>query len=110
MFHQKRTWSITKVSTIDELARNLYENTWDTFTGFDLEGVLYLNDSFCENSAQEYAVVVKEDNNYFQIESITFSWLNGIDLVWGAISKMQSQHETGKYNFYLPVEVHLDQA
>lgn len=110
MFHKNRTWSITKVSSIDELARNLYEDTWDTCTGFELEGVLYLNDSFCENSAQEYAVVVKEGNNYFQINSITFSWLNDIDIVWGAIYKMQEQHETGNFTLYLPVEVPQAQA
>lgn len=110
MFHNNRTWNIIKVSSMDELAKKLFEDTWDTCTGFDLDDVLYLNDSTCPDGAQEYATVVREGDAYFQIESTTFSWLKDINLAWGAINELQEQYKLKNYNFHLPVEVTLDRA
>lgn len=56
--------------TPEELAEKLTGSTWTLCTGFELEGVLFLNDSFSEDSAQEYAVIKAGH----QVESITFSW------------------------------------
>jgi len=70
MIHGKRTFHVGAVATPEELAEKLTGSTWTLCTGFELDGVLFLNDSFSEDSAQEYAVI--EDGH--QVESITFSW------------------------------------
>ena len=70
MIHNKRTFHVGVVATPEELAEKLTGSTWTLCTGFELDGVLFLNDSFSEDSAQEYAVI--KDGH--QVESITFSW------------------------------------
>ena len=72
MIHQKRTFGVADVQTIEELAEKLTETTWTLCTGFRFRGLLFLNDSFTEGTAQEYAVVRESD--MCQLESITFSW------------------------------------
>ena len=70
MVHTKRQYNIAKVETVEELAEKLKATTWTLCTGFEHEGCLFLNDSFTEDSAQEYAVI----KSGRQVESITFSW------------------------------------
>ena len=70
MIHDKRKYNIAKVDSTAELAEKLKQCTWCLCTGFELEGCLFLNDSFTEDSAQEYAII--KDGR--QVESITFSW------------------------------------
>lgn len=70
MIHLQRRYNVRDVSTPEELADELDGTTWCLCTGFRLEGFLFLNDSFSEDSAQEYAVI--EFGR--QVESITFSW------------------------------------
>ena len=77
MIHKHRTFQIAEdVTRIALLAENLTQHTWTLCTAFklvtapDAEPLLFLNDSFSENGAQEYAVI--RDGR--QIESITFSW------------------------------------
>ena len=77
MIHATRVFQvIEEVRSIADLAENLTENTQTLCTAFklvsapDAEPLLFLNDSFSENSAQEYAVV----RGGRQVESITFSW------------------------------------
>lgn len=70
MIHKRRRYDVKKVETVDELAEEVTRCTWTCCTGFELKGYLFLNDSFTEDSGQEYAVV--KDGR--QVESITFSW------------------------------------
>jgi len=70
MIHTERRFLVDRVSSAEQLAQKLCSITWTLCTGFELDGLLFLNDSFSEDSAQEYAVV----RNGKQIESITFSW------------------------------------
>lgn len=70
MVHTKRCFNVAKASSVDELAEQITQSTWALCTGFELDGYLFLNDSFTEDSAQEYAVV----KDCHQVESITFGW------------------------------------
>lgn len=77
MIHSNRTFQILEeVTSIGELAETLTQHTWTLCSAFKLtvdpsaSPLIFLNDSFSENGAQEYTVVW----NGRQIESITFSW------------------------------------
>ena len=108
MIHANRVFQIVEEMTdIASLAESLTQHTWTLCTAFrlvtppDAVPLLFLNDSFSENGAQEYAVI----RNGRQVESITFSWCsraeahNHIDwLVQGG---------GGDYG---PVEAHLEPA
>lgn len=82
MLHQHRRFGVITVQSVGELVENLTEHTWTLCTGFSLQGLLFLNDSFSEDGAQEYAVV--RDGR--QIESLTVSWMSRaeawIDVDW----------------------------
>ena len=79
MVHGERVFSIAKVDTAEELAEKLRPDiTWCCCNGFDLDGVLFLNDAFSVDGAQEYAVVILNDDTKclgIQVESITVSWV-----------------------------------
>jgi hypothetical protein len=77
MVHTERVFKFAEdVTSVARLAESLTQRTWTLCTAFRLmtapgaEPLLFLNDSFSEDGAQEYAVV----RNGRQIESITFSW------------------------------------
>ena len=70
MIHTKRRYCITTVNTPEELHTWLVDSPMTLCTGFRLRETLWLNDSFSENGAQEYAVI----QHGRQIESITVSW------------------------------------
>ncbi len=77
MIHTKRVYQFAEeVTDIASLAESLTEQTWTLCTAFklvtspDAPPLFFLNDSFSEDGAQEYAVI----RNGRQIESITFSW------------------------------------
>ncbi len=74
MVHERRRFSVADIPTPEELAHNLTHMTWCACNGFRLSSpsgdILFLNDSFSENGAQEFAVA----RGGRQIESITFSW------------------------------------
>jgi hypothetical protein len=70
VIHRNRTFTIAHVSSAPELAEKITEHTWTLCTGFRLGDLFFLNDSFSEDGAQEYAVI-RADR---QIETITFSW------------------------------------
>ena len=76
MMHPNRTFQIKDMVSINELVDALMQYTWTLCTAFRLTvdeaapPLVFLNDSFSEDGAQEYAVV--RDGR--QIESITFSW------------------------------------
>ncbi|HBJ80730.1 hypothetical protein [Pseudothermotoga sp.] len=72
MVNKERRWSVSEVESAEELAEKLTGYVWTLCTGFRYKGYLFLNDSFSENSAQEYGVI--KESTWTQIESITFSW------------------------------------
>lgn len=76
MMNDHRAYRIVDVNTARELAENLSTpgRTWCLCAAFRYKGLLFLNDAFSEDGAQEYAVVRESDNQ--QIESITFSWIS----------------------------------
>ena len=61
MIHKNRCFGVGNVQTIEELAEKLTTATWTLCTGFRFQGLLFLNDSFTEESAQEYAVIREAD-------------------------------------------------
>ncbi len=78
MIHKTRIFQISAedVTNIASLSETLTQYTWTLCTAFklvtapDAEPLLFLNDSFSENGAQEYAVI----RSGREINSITFSW------------------------------------
>jgi hypothetical protein len=77
MIHDKRGFYITDVSTPEALAEKLTKHSWTLCTGFRFKGYLFLNDSFSEDGAAEYAVVRESDG--VGVESITFGWCSEAD-------------------------------
>ena len=76
MMHENRVYRVIDVESSQDLAEKLSTpgRTWCLCSAFRHKGLLFLNDAFSEDGAQEYAVVRESDNQ--QIESITFSWLS----------------------------------
>jgi hypothetical protein len=70
VIHRNRTFTVADVSSAEEVAQKVTEQSWTLCTGFRLCDLLFLNDSFSEDGAQEYAVI-RDDR---QVETITFSW------------------------------------
>lgn len=104
MLHQKRTFGVGDVETIEDLAEKLTAVTWTLCTGFRFQGLLFLNDSFTEDSAQEYAVIRESD--MCQLESITFSWCDkekAIDVITEC-SEMTGDGFFGKLDLPLKIE------
>lgn len=80
MVHTKRRFCVGDALTIDELAAKFdYTDTWTGCTGFRVrEGArvfLFLNDSFTEDSLQEYGVCLEEAGGVTQVESYTITWM-----------------------------------
>src|SRR5712692_270457 len=71
MLHHHRRFAVTVVPTMGDLTEQLTQHTWTLCACFEYQGLLLANDSFSEDSAQEYAVY-KEAR---QIESLTVSWM-----------------------------------
>lgn len=70
--NRNRTWTIAKLGSAEELVTKLNDMQWCLCQGFEVDGILWLNDAFGEDGAQEYAVVRRSDG--VQLESITVSW------------------------------------
>ncbi len=80
MLHQSRRWCITDCDdSAEALASDLARTTWVLCNGYRWRGLLVLNDSTCEDAAQEYAVI--DENSGYQIESLTVSWMKTEDLI-----------------------------
>ena len=79
MLHADRVWSVSEVSSAEELAKKLTETTWCCCQAFQIAGharYVWLNDSTSEDGAQEFAVcrIGLAKGDVRQIESITFGW------------------------------------
>jgi hypothetical protein len=70
MIHRHRVYRVTAVDDTEELATKLTEHCWTLCTAFQLRDLIFANDSFSADGAQEYAVV----RNGRQVESLTVSW------------------------------------
>jgi len=77
MVHDKRKYKVKKYDTVDLLMDDFERcTTWCLCNGFEAEGVILLNDSFSEDGAQEYAVIIpsQDRTSGTQVDSITASW------------------------------------
>ncbi len=80
MWHSKRIWSKPViVESVEDLAYKLSQQTWTGCQSFLLviageKPLYFLNDSIGTNGSQEYAPLINEGENFYQVESITFSW------------------------------------
>lgn len=71
MLFPRRTFSQpTAVPTAEDLAKKLTQHTWTLCSAFQLDNLLFLNDSTSPDGAGEWAII--KDGQ--QVESITFSW------------------------------------
>ena len=70
MIHTSRLYAVSEVDSAEDLASKLTTMSWTLCTAFELEGLLFANDAFSEDGAQEYAVV----RGGRQVDSVTFSW------------------------------------
>ena len=73
MIHHRRAFTITDAATAEELAKKLTQHTWCGCNGFRFRSLLFLNDAFSADGAQEYAVW--HEPRAVQIESVTASWM-----------------------------------
>jgi hypothetical protein len=85
MIHHRRTFAITNVGTAEALAEKLSHHTWCGCNGFRLGPLLFLNDAFSADGAQEYAVW--HEPRAVQIESVTASWMSEPALI-GCIERL----------------------
>jgi len=72
VIHNKRTYCVYNVDTPEQLTDKLKSHSWTCCAGFRLQGYLFLNDSFSEDGASEWAVFKEATGK--QVESITFGW------------------------------------
>lgn len=73
MFHDRRIWTLADLDSPRELAEKLTEQTFVLCQGFRWEGLLFLNDSLSEDSAQEYGLI--DEATGVQLDSLTVSWM-----------------------------------
>lgn len=76
MLHRNRIWTIAVVPDAETLAEQLTQSTWCCCNGFRLGDYLFVNDATGPDGAQEYAALKPVGEDYVQIESLTFSWMN----------------------------------
>lgn len=83
MIHKSRRFSIKPV-TLEEIAGDMTSTSWCLCNGYSVQHgdstFLVLNDSFNEDSLQEYAVchVLQHVGTVYRVEqqeSLTFSWI-----------------------------------
>lgn len=76
MLHSNRIWVVVDSEGAERLAHQLTQYTWCGCNGFRLSNYIFVNDSTSADGAQEYAVLRPDENDYAQIESLTFSWMS----------------------------------
>lgn len=88
MFHDKRQFNVMKYDMAAGMAQHMKGGSWVLCAGFQFGNILLINDSFNEDSLQEYAAfeVLEEhsDEGYIvarQFESLTVSWIEVEKLV-----------------------------
>ncbi len=76
MLHKKRIRNVKVIEDVRELAEDLTQETWVGCQGFKIGDYYLLNDSTSEDSVQEYVVIWSAHGILFEIESVTFGWMN----------------------------------
>jgi hypothetical protein len=74
-----RVYCLNSVPTVEDLADKLLTATWCLCTAFRLDGhhdTLFLNDSTSPDGIQEYAVVRHIEGAWYQVNSISFGWID----------------------------------
>lgn len=79
MLHSNRIWVVVEAESTERLVQQLTQYTWCGCNGFRLSNYVFVNDSTSGDGAQEYAVLRPDENDYVQIESLTFSWMTECD-------------------------------
>jgi hypothetical protein len=82
MWNTNRIFCVETVSTVEELAEKLIGHIWCLCAGFqlaDAPDTLFLNDSLSPDGFQEYAVFRRLKGKWFQVDSITFSWVESLE-------------------------------
>jgi hypothetical protein len=80
MLHDERVWGEPVEVTLDEFAEKVTGTTWTNCTAWKVGDFVFVNDAFGGDGAQEYAVLVCEDGQWFQVESWTCSWMDARSL------------------------------
>lgn len=76
MIHTDRIFNIKTCSADEMIADFEHTRSWTLCSGWRVGDTLYLNDSFSEDGAQEYAVIrAQSDGKQAQFESVTFGWM-----------------------------------
>jgi hypothetical protein len=103
MVHHDRIYGVTEVPDVKTLANQLFHYTWTGCTGYQLCQYLFLNDSFSEDSKQEFAVFRITELDYIKIKSITISCRNFTEhhLEMALNAAMESKLNMGMYGLKL---------
>ena len=75
MIHKDRTFNIKTCSADEMIADFQHTRSWTLCSGWRVGDTLYLNDSFSEDGAQEYAVIRVMPDSAIQFDSVTFGWM-----------------------------------
>jgi len=76
MLHKFRVWTVQKIYSASSLAYRLTHVTWVGCQAFELDGIIFVNDSISNTDAQRFAVLVPAPNHdgFIQVDCINFSW------------------------------------
>jgi hypothetical protein len=80
MWHSNRIWSKpTLVERVKELAWKISQQTHGGCQSFllvlpEVRPLYFLNDSTSADGTQEYAPLIPDGDNFYQVESIMFGW------------------------------------
>ncbi len=98
MLHKNRVFRVVNrashgnlITTPNELAHILYDHTWCLCSGFQIDHLVFLNDSTSPDGAQEYAVFDIFAKK--QIESLTVSWYDNVYKLEKEISSLLKSNE-----------------
>ena len=81
MFHANRRFSVATVDAAEQLVDMLHKRSWCLCQGFRHRNYLLLNDSTSEDGAGEFAAYKQLPDDYvLQVESLTISWMNRIEI------------------------------
>ncbi len=97
-FHKHRTWVVHPAESVEWLAEKLMNHSWCNCQGWSLGGYLFLNDQTSPDGAFEVAIVKppgEPDGPWWQVESITFGWIQSVPFGETALQKAEPVHPGG---------------
>jgi len=102
-FHNRK-WCVVDIPDAETLADKLKGVTsWALCTGFRLNGYLFLNDSTCEDGAQEYAII--QESTGVQIEGVTFGWMSRAETIADIQAIVAGKYDGGVYGRIVPAQI-----